>query len=72
MPKTAVKDVGELPAILTMDQVRQLLGISRPMAYQLAHRKGFPVVRFGRTLRVPKEALVKWLERQAGEVDLDG
>lgn len=41
-----------------------LLGISRPTAYELAHRNDFPTIRIGRRLLIPKTALEKWLERQ--------
>ncbi len=67
MPKATVTDVTQLPEVLTMEQVQHFLGISRPTAYELANRRGFPVVRIGRAIRVPREALMRWLENQAGE-----
>jgi len=60
----AVTDVRDLPVILTMKHVQQVLGISRPIAYELAHRQGFPVIRFGRAIRVPREAFLQWLESE--------
>ena len=68
MPEATIVNAKELPELLNMKQVQQLLGISKPMTYALAHRQGFPVVRFGRAIRVQREALLKWLERQSGEV----
>ena len=65
MSVATIKDVQDLPAILTMAQVQALLGLSRPKTYQLAHRQGFPVIRFGRALRVTKTALLRWLEQEA-------
>lgn len=56
----------ELPTILTVEQVGHFLRISRGMAYQLVHRRDFPAVRIGRAIRVPREALLKWLEAQTG------
>lgn len=35
----------ELPITLTVDQVGEVLGISRCTAYELVHSKGFPVLR---------------------------
>ena len=52
----------DLPVVLTMRQLREVLQISRPKAYELAHQKGFPVVRFGRVIRIPRDALLRWLE----------
>jgi excisionase family DNA binding protein len=68
MPIATVKDVQDLPAVLKMAQLQQLLGISRPKAYDLAKRRGFPVVRFGRALRVPRDALMRWLDEQTVSV----
>ena len=67
MATTMVKDIEDLPAVLRMKDVQDILGISRPKAYELAHTAGFPVVKFGRTFRVPKAAFVRWLEARTGE-----
>ena len=66
MSRATVTDVKELPEVLTVEQLQQLLGISRPKAYELANMATFPTVRFGRAIRVPKLALLRWLEQQAG------
>jgi excisionase family DNA binding protein len=67
MSRATVTDVKELPEIMTIEQVQQFLGISRPKAYELANMATFPAVRLGRVIRVPKLALLRWLDRQAGE-----
>jgi excisionase family DNA binding protein len=61
-----VTDIDALPAVLTLKHVQEVLGISRPKTYELAHTRGFPVVRFGRAIRVPREALLRWLDEQVG------
>ena len=66
MATATVIDVTGLPAVLTLKHVQDVLGISRPKTYALAHTRGFPVVRFGRAIRVPREAFLRWLEQQAG------
>ena len=65
MATATVIDVAGLPAVLTLKHVQEVLGISRPKTYELAHTRGFPAVRFGRAIRVPREAFLRWLERQA-------
>jgi excisionase family DNA binding protein len=65
MPISTILDVGELPVVLTMRQVQCVLGFSRGKTYELASKPGFPVVRVGKSLRVPRELLLKWLEQQA-------
>jgi excisionase family DNA binding protein len=65
MATATVVDVAGLPAVLTLKHVQDVLGISRPKTYELAHTRGFPVVRFGRAIRVPREAFLRWLDEQA-------
>ena len=49
---------------ITVDELGELLRVSRPTAYSLVHRDGFPVIRLGRRLLIIKAALEKWLEDQ--------
>lgn len=53
--------------VLTIEQVAELLQISKTHAYALAHKRGFPSVRLGRCLRVPRAALEAWLAARAAE-----
>jgi excisionase family DNA binding protein len=66
MPLDTMPDVQGLPPALTMRDVQDYLGISRPKTYELAHTRGFPVVRFGRTIRVPRDAFLRWIDEKAG------
>lgn len=59
----------ELPDVLTIEQVAQLLQISRTHAYELAHRADFPSFRLGRCLRASRILLFAWIERQSGGVN---
>jgi excisionase family DNA binding protein len=54
--------------LLTIPQVAKSLGISRAMVYSLiARRKGLPVIRLGRSVRVSVASLRKWIEEQEHE-----
>lgn len=54
--------------LLTVPQTAKCLGISRAMVYSLiAKRKGPPVIRLGRSIRVPAASLQKWIEEQEQE-----
>ena len=66
MAAAVAVQLDELPLVLTMRQVQDITGLSKPKVYELAHTRGFPVVRFGRALRVPREAFLRWLNEQAG------
>jgi excisionase family DNA binding protein len=50
------------PVILTPKQVAEILQIGRTRAYELCHQRGFPARRIGKTFRIPKMALLEWLD----------
>lgn len=54
----------QLPLALSADEVAQVLGISRAGAYTLMHSKGFPVLKVGKRLVVPKDKLLIWLDQK--------
>jgi excisionase family DNA binding protein len=45
-------------------EVAAELGISRALAYRWMHDGTLPTVRQGRTVRVPRAALLAWIERK--------
>ena len=54
------------PLLLTIPQVMKLLGLGRTKIYQLIDKEGFPVIRFGRAVRVSSTSLQEWLKRREG------
>ncbi len=50
--------------VLTIPEVAKILEIGRASAYNLAKQQGFPSIRIGRQLRVPEEALRRWINSQ--------
>ena len=40
------------------------MGISRSQAYAMMATGGLPVVRIGRSVRVPKHALAEWIKKK--------
>lgn len=57
----------ELPLVLNAEQVAKLLGIGRRSVYEAVKIPGFPVVHVGRAVRVPRDALRRWLESRAAK-----
>lgn len=50
---------------VSVEEMAAMLGISLPIAYELAKRDGFPAVRVsGRRIIIPVEALKRWLNEQ--------
>ena len=54
----------QLPVALSAEDVAQVLGISRANAYILMHSKGFPTIRIGKRMSVPKDKLIEWMNKQ--------
>lgn len=48
---------------LTIDETAKLLGVSRNVAYEAARQGKIPTIRLSRRILVPKDALLKLLER---------
>lgn len=50
------------------EELSQVLGISRPVAYELCKRADFPAIRISeRRIIIPVDALQTWLTTQATE-----
>lgn len=55
----------ELPLLLNMKQVGEILGLSKDRTYRLPHIKGFPILRLGNALRVPRDKFFEWVDTQS-------
>lgn len=55
--------------VLNVEELARVLGVSRPVAYELTRRQGFPAVRVSeRRIVIPVEGLRRWLEDEAARV----
>ena len=55
MNECTYKSFDELPLMLNVVQVAAVLGISRAGAYELVHSEGFPALKIGSRIVVPKD-----------------
>ena len=62
MNECTYKNYGELPLMLNVVQVAAVLGISRAGAYELVHSEGFPTLKIGSRIVVPKDKLREWID----------
>jgi len=46
------------PMILTVEHIEEVLSISKPTAYELMERKGFPLIRIGRRKRCNRQVVL--------------
>lgn len=47
--------------LLTVVEMAKLLKISRSKAYSLTKEKDFPIIKIGKSIRILKNELYKWL-----------
>ena len=67
MKESSYKSFDELPLFLNAETAAALLGVSISSMYELMHEKGFPVLRIGSRLVIPKDKLRAWVEQNTGK-----
>ena len=60
--QTYYKSMDELPAMLSVMDIKKLFDIGKKQAYELVHTEGFPAVKIGASIKIPKHMLIQWLE----------
>lgn len=61
MKESVYKSYDELPLFLNSELVAKVLGVSSSSGYELMHQPGFPVLRVGSRIVVPKEQFIQWV-----------
>jgi len=67
MKKSKFKSFNELPLMLNVQDVSDVLGIGLAHAYEVVRRKDFPSITLGSRIIIPRDKLMEWLERQTVE-----
>ncbi|QXE19303.1 helix-turn-helix domain-containing protein [Clostridium sp. 001] len=61
----------ELPALMTVKEMAQVLRIERSTANEIIYRENFTVIMLkSRRTRILKEELINWLENNTGKYKL--
>ena len=68
MKKETFKSYEDLPLMLSVPEMATALGISRAGAYELARSEGFPALRIGTRIVVPKDKLQEWVDKQIEKI----
>ena len=66
MQESTFTNYDQLPLFLNANTVAQVLGVSISTAYEVMHEPGFPVLRVGSRMLVPKEKFIRWAEEHKG------
>ncbi len=65
--ETKITTLDEMPLIMTVLDVGRIMGISKVKAYELVKTDGFPIIKVGRRITIPKPAFERWLNNCGGE-----
>ena len=66
MKVSQFKDYSELPLFHNAETVSRVLGVSPSSGYELMHDPGFPILKIGSRMVVPKEKFIQWVEQHTG------
>ncbi len=69
MKESKYKSYDDLPLFLNAELVAKVLGVSPSSGYELMHEAGFPTLRIGSRMVVPKEKFVQWVEEHTAGGD---
>jgi len=59
-----MKNISNYPDVLNVEDIREILGIGRRQAYELVSSGQFHTVRVGKSIKIYKSVLIRWLEGQ--------
>lgn len=68
MKESSYKSYDDLPLFINVETVAKALGVSISSAYELMHEPGFPVLKVGSRMVVPKEKFITWVSAQTGGI----
>ena len=70
MKESVFKSYDELPLFLNAGTVAKALGVSPSSGYELMHDPGFPILKIGNRMVIPKEKFIQWVEQHTGGGDV--
>jgi predicted DNA-binding transcriptional regulator AlpA len=69
MKKSRYKSFDDLPLMLTVPDVSNVLGIGLAHAYEIVRRRDFPTITLGSRIIVPRDKFMMWIDTQADKKD---
>ena len=66
MKRSQYQSYDKLPLFLNAKMVADALGVSPSSGYELMREEGFPALKIGSRVVVPKEKFIAWVERKTG------
>ena len=66
MKRSQYQSYDELPMFLNAKIVADVLGVSPSSGYELMREQGFPALKVGSRIVVPRDKFIAWVERGSG------
>ena len=66
MKRSQYQSYNELPLFLNARMVADVLGVSASSGYELMREQGFPALKVGSRIVVPKDKFIAWVARESG------
>ena len=66
MKESIYRSYDDLPLFLNAKTVAEVLGVAPASGYELMHQEGFPSLRVGSRIVVPKDKFICWVNKQTG------
>lgn len=63
-----VFDRSDLPLFMNVNDLAEAMRINTTKAYQLVKVEGFPAIKLGKRIIIPKEAFLDWLGSTQGQI----
>lgn len=67
MTESKIQNYSELPIFVSVPVLSRLFGISQSSCYELMHEQGFPSLRLGSRIVVPRDKLIEWIDSRIGQ-----
>ena len=64
MKKSKYTSFEELPLMLSVQDVSDVLGIGLAHAYEVVHQQGFPTITLGNRIIVPRDQFIQWIDNE--------
>lgn len=66
MKESVYKSFEEMPLMLSVPEAAAVLRISRAGMYELVHADGFPSLKLGSRIVIPRDQFADWIQEHTG------
>lgn len=67
MKKITYQSFQELPVVMMVPDMANVLGIGLTKAYEISKEKGFPCLRLGSRILIPRDRFIRWINEKTSQ-----